>query len=349
MKNGWKKMVGTMMAGCLAAATVIGAVDVINKPETVSAAQSNPFQNDKLVDTSPIKVAAVNAESVNYDLQAGLKKADIITKEAKRAGATLVAFPELWLPGFMNGSPNGLKGKQPKPFQKYVDNSIEVGSKEWKALLKIADVNNVYLAMSFSEKTKDKHLYMSQVLIDPNGKVIDKRSKINPSGDERNYFSDAPMKDNQNVVNTPLGRIGQLSCGEHQKPMMTFNMMAQAENIHIASWPYNSSKGIWWEKYHMDMTNSAYYAVNSGAWVIMPSVGRSAIINGLGEIMAEKDSKDGHFAIATIDRAPFKNVQFQNEWYSYNVLGLIEQNYKGTKEPKEPVETLNQPDYTKIK
>ncbi len=340
------------MVGCLAAATVIGAADVINKPETVSAAQSNPFQNEKLVDTTPIKVAAVSADTERFNLKAGLIKADKITKEAKKAGAILVAFPEVWLPGFINGEPDP-DGMPPKPFQKYIDNSIEVGSKEWKALLKIADDNNVYLSMSFSEKnTKTKRLYMTQVLINPEGKVIDKRSKINPSGGERTYFSDVPMKDNLNVVNTALGRIGQLSCGEHFKPMMTFPMMAQAENIHIASWPLNNpdNDGNFWFNYHLNMVNSSYYAQNSGAWVIAPGIGKAAIFNGGGEIVAESDNRNSDFAIAEIDRAPFKKyVQFQNEWYSYNVLGLIEQNYKGPHKPKKPVETLNQPNYTKFK
>lgn len=318
---------------------------------SLSQSTADLLKNDLLVDTSPIMVAAVNAESELFDLQAGLVKADRITSAAKDAGAILVVFPELWLPGFINGSPVGKRGMPPKPFKNYLDNSLEEGTPEWHALLKIAKDHQVYLSIGIAEKNiKEKHLYMTQLLIGPNGTVLDKRSKINPSGDERNYFSDVPMNGNLRVVNTPLGRIGQLSCGEHFRAHMTFNMMAQAENIHIAAWPYNivEGEGVWWEKYHMNMINSAYYAENSGAWTILAAVGRSAIFNADGEIVVEADNCDSDFAIAEIDRSAFNSISRKNSYYTYNIISLIKENYPQQVDSDAAVEELNQPDVTKV-
>ncbi|MDF9844765.1 MULTISPECIES: nitrilase-related carbon-nitrogen hydrolase [unclassified Paenibacillus] len=298
----------------------------MSRPDTVS------FMNDQLVNTTPIKVAAVNAESAaNYNLQAGLKKADKIIKEAKEAGAILVAFPELWLPGFMNGgNKRKTKGVPPERFQDYIDHSIEEGSAEWTSVLELAKDNEIYLSMSISEKnTTNAALYMTQLLISPDGKVLDKRSKINPSGGERSYFADMPIAENLNVVNTPLGRIGQLSCGEHLKPLMTYPMMAQAENIHVVAFPYNilGDEAEWWETYNLNKTVASYYALASGSWTILTSVGTSAIINGVGEVIAEADNQNSNFAIAEIERTTFNNMDKRTNNFSSQVLELIEETY----------------------
>ncbi len=316
-----------------------------------SSFAAETIQNELLTDTSPIKVAAINAAPVRFDVEASLKKADRLVKEAKAQGAVLVAFPELWLPGFINGDPQYAMGMPPKPFSKYVDNSIEVGSKEWKELLKIASDNHVYLSMGISEKnTKTKNLYMTQILVGSDGVVIDKRSKINPSRGERGFFSDAPMADNLKVVNTPLGRIGQLSCGEHFKVLMTYNMMAQHENIHIAAWPYNltARDKLWREQYWLHMVNTASYASNSNAWTIMPSIGRATIFDNNGFIIAQADNTNSNFVIAEIDRSGFKSTDGKSDPISYNTLSLLRKHYPGPHEPKEAVETLSAPDYTKI-
>lgn len=302
-----------------------------------------------------MKVAAVGADSKKFDLKAGLVEAERIVKEAKAEGAELVAFPELWLPGFINGSPAGCCGEPPKDFSVYVDNAIEQGDEAWKELLKIADENDVYLSMGFAEKTSaTKQLFMGSVLAGPAGEVFDTHRKIRPSGDERTYFSDVPTAAEEfEVVNTPLGRIGTLSCAENFRAHMTFNMMSQAENIHIAAWPYNlpnDQKGEWWEKFNMNMISSAYYAQNSGSWVLAPSVGTASIYNGNGEIVAQAHKSEHDFAIATVDREPFKETQWQtkNYGYDYNTLSLIEKSFPLQRQPEQPAEELNKPDYSKI-
>src|SRR3569623_530825 len=39
------------------------------------------------------------------------------------------------------------------------------------------------------------------------------------------------------VGDTPVGRVGQLICGENTNPLARYALMAQAEQIHISSWP----------------------------------------------------------------------------------------------------------------
>jgi aliphatic nitrilase len=39
------------------------------------------------------------------------------------------------------------------------------------------------------------------------------------------------------VVDTPVGRIGGLNCGENTNPLARYALIAQGEQIHISSWP----------------------------------------------------------------------------------------------------------------
>lgn len=41
----------------------------------------------------------------------------------------------------------------------------------------------------------------------------------------------------QNVVQTPIGRVGGLQCFEHLQPLLKYHTYFQREQIHVASWP----------------------------------------------------------------------------------------------------------------
>ena len=50
--------------------------------------------------SSTVRVAVTQHEPVWLDLQGTVKKTCTIIKEASKAGAKLVAFPEVWIPGY---------------------------------------------------------------------------------------------------------------------------------------------------------------------------------------------------------------------------------------------------------
>jgi nitrilase len=50
--------------------------------------------------TSTIKAAAVQSEPAWLDLQASVRKTCSLITEAAQNGAKIVAFPELWIPGY---------------------------------------------------------------------------------------------------------------------------------------------------------------------------------------------------------------------------------------------------------
>lgn len=95
----------------------------------------------------------------------------------------------------------------------YINNSMVVGSPQWKSLLAAAKQNNIYLALGYSERTNSS-IYMAQAIISNTGTVLHRRHKVRPSGGERNIWSDGQMSGIR-AIDTPYGRWGILECWEY--------------------------------------------------------------------------------------------------------------------------------------
>lgn len=272
--------------------------------------------------TQPFGVAAVNVAAPAFDLTGGLALAGDIVAEAAAAGASLVAFPELWLPAFING----VTDLPPADFQVYIDNSIEVGSPEWEQLRGIARDHRVHLSMGFSER-RGHRLYMSQVLIGSDGDVLSLRSKLKPSGEERDFFSDVPSDGALEVTDTELGTISQLLCSENYQPRMTMPILGQKADLHIAAYPKNSlHMPTFLFSYDWQETVIKHLAVTGGRWVILTSVGRAAIVDTNGRLVATADGGPTRFAFATIDPDTFDPAanSFTRKYFTRDALDQLD-------------------------
>lgn len=94
----------------------------------------------------------------------------------------------------------------------YIDNSLVIGGEEWQRLVGAIASERVWAMLAFSEREGD-HIYMAQALISPDGVIVHHRRKLRPSGSERDIFSDGTMEQIK-VVETGIGRVGMLQCGE---------------------------------------------------------------------------------------------------------------------------------------
>ncbi|PYI10922.1 aliphatic nitrilase [Aspergillus sclerotiicarbonarius CBS 121057] len=219
-------------------------------------------------------------------IQAGL---DLI-REAKAAGAELIAFPELWFPGFPKWREQNNWRKTHLP--SYIENSLEMGSPEWQSLMDGIKSAGIWTALGFSERA-GQSIFMSQALISPEGEVVMHRRKLRPSGSERDMFSDGTV-DQLQVRNTPLGRVGMLQCAEQFYPSMTFIMAAQRPKLHIGAWPMaldfdDDSDSIFYNA-SLVTRGAGSYALNSGAYVLMPAVGYCFVYDPLMQIVAHMDN-----------------------------------------------------------
>ncbi|KAG9501716.1 hypothetical protein J7337_007407 [Fusarium musae] len=186
------------------------------------------------VNTNLVKAAVVQAEPVWFDLAGTVTKTCDLIKDAASRGARIIAFPELWVPGY----PAWIwaRSMDLEMVVRYTENSLGLDSSEMQDIKSSAAENNIVVCLGFSERSGNS-LYIAQCITNSDGEVVMARRKLKPFHIERTIFGDGHGPSLDNVALTSVGRVGQLSCGEHFNPLTNFNTFSQREQIHCAAWP----------------------------------------------------------------------------------------------------------------
>ena len=74
------------------------------------------------------------------------------------------------------------------------------------------------------------------MLIGPDGAVLNLHRKLVPTFFEKLIWANGDAR-GLRVVQTQLGRIGMLICGENTNPLSRFALMAEGEQVHISTYP----------------------------------------------------------------------------------------------------------------
>lgn len=191
---------------------------------------------DRTTAHTSFKVAAVQAAPVPFDVAASVVKAIGLIDEAASQGATLIAFPETWLPGYPNFLWLGPPGWSMQFVPKYNANSITRDGPELKALAVAARRAGIDVVMGYSERDHGS-LYMGQSFISRDGSIHFTRRKLKPTHVERALFGEGDGSDIIVTTNADGVRVGALNCYEHIQPLLKFAMHSQHEQIHVAGWP----------------------------------------------------------------------------------------------------------------
>ena len=93
----------------------------------------------------------------------------------------------------------------------YRENSLASDSDEMRRIREAARENAIYVSLGYSE-IDFATLYISQVLISPTGEVLNHRRKIKPTHVEKLVYGDGAGDTFKSVVQTDIGRVGQLNC-----------------------------------------------------------------------------------------------------------------------------------------
>ncbi|WP_321893218.1 carbon-nitrogen hydrolase family protein [Paraburkholderia tropica] len=218
------------------------------------------------------KAAVVQAVPAFLDLDAGVDKTIRLIDDAARQGASLIAFPETWLPGYpfhvWLDTPAWSMSKG--YVQRYFDNSLTYDGEHAMALREAAARNRMTVVLGLSERSGGS-LYIAQWIIGPDGATIAKRRKLRPTHLERTVFGDGDGSDLA-VHHTALGRLGALCCWEHLQPLSKFAMYSQHEQVHVAAWPsfslYEFAHAL---SYQTNNAASQVYAVEGSCFVLAPS------------------------------------------------------------------------------
>jgi nitrilase len=191
------------------------------------------------------RVAIAQAE-VQPSLDAGVQATLRLIREARDAGATLVVFPETWLPGYPVWldvcRDVALWDHEPvkRVFRRMAEESVVVPGPVTEALGAAAKEAGVVLVVGVTERidagSAHGTLYNAVLTFDADGRLANHHRKLVPTYTERMVWGLGDA-DGLTAVSTKVGRVGALVCWEHWMPLARQAMHDSGEDLHVALWP----------------------------------------------------------------------------------------------------------------
>ncbi len=183
------------------------------------------------------KVAAVQAAPVFLDTHATIDKACALIREAAGQGASLVVFPEVFVPAYPYWSWVGTPVAASPWFQKLCEAAVEVPGPQVARLAQAARDCGVHVAIGINERTARSVslLYNTMLLIGPDGTLLNRHRKLVPTWAEKLTWANGDGA-GLRVQQTAVGPVGMLACGENTNTLARFSLLAQGELVHLASY-----------------------------------------------------------------------------------------------------------------
>jgi nitrilase len=184
------------------------------------------------------KVAACHASSVFLDASKSIDKACDLIAETAKAGASLVAFPESFVPGFPVWAALQAPILSHDFFMAMAAQALRIDGPEIAKVRMAAKRHDVLVSLGITEGTAASVgcLWNSNILIGPDGAILNHHRKLVPTFYEKLVWANGDGR-GLTVVDSRIGRIGMLICGENTNPLARYTLMAQGEQVHISSYP----------------------------------------------------------------------------------------------------------------
>jgi nitrilase len=187
-----------------------------------------------------VKVAAVQAASVFLDREGSTEKACRLIREAGKAGARVIGFPEGFIPAhpvwYHHHAATGTLAN--KLAVELFKNSVEIPGPQSEALGQAARDANAYVTMGVCEKLPNTTgtMFNTQIYFGPDGSIIRKHQKIMPTVGERIVHMGG-YGDTFRAFQSEFGPMSGLICGENSNPLAVFALIAEGTRVHVMSWP----------------------------------------------------------------------------------------------------------------
>ena len=184
------------------------------------------------------KVAAAHAAPIFLDTEKSVEKACSIIEEAANNGASLIGFPEAFVPGFPVWAALEAPIRTHELFKRLAASAIEIDGPELAQIRQTARRKGILVSLGFTEGTTASVgcLWNSNVLIAADGSILNHHRKLVPTFYEKLIWANGDGS-GLRVSSTELGRIGMLICGENTNPLARYALMAEGEQVHISSYP----------------------------------------------------------------------------------------------------------------
>ena len=160
--------------------------------------------------------------------------------EAASNGASLVIFPEAFLPGYpawiwrLRPGTDGAISSRIHGL--LLENSVRLDRGDLLALTNAARKHALTVICGVDERDVEfggGTLYNTVVIVSPEGTILNRHRKLMPTNPERMVWG---LGDGSGlkVVDTPVGRIGSLICWENFMPLARYALYAQGIEIYVA-------------------------------------------------------------------------------------------------------------------
>jgi aliphatic nitrilase len=218
-----------------------------------------------------VKAAAVQLSPVLYSREGTVDKVVRKIHELSQQGVQFATFPETvipYYPYFSFVQPPFLNIGGPEQ-RKLLDQAVTVPSPATDAISKAAKQARVVVSIGVNEPDGGS-LYNTQLLFSADGTLLQRRRKISPTYHERMIWGQGDGS-GLRVVDSDVGRIGQLACWEHYNPLARYAMMADGEQIHSAMYPGSIFGDLFTQQTEINIRQhaleSACFVVCATAWL----------------------------------------------------------------------------------
>ena len=184
------------------------------------------------------RAAAVQAAPVFLDREATISRlADWVTK-ARDVGAELVVFGESFIPAFPLWNMLYAPVDQHAFYRRLFENAVEIPGPQVEQLGAIARRHGVVLSVGVTEKGSVSMgaMWNTNLIFGTDGRLLNRHRKLVPTWAEKLTWSNGDAS-HLRVEPTAVGRLGALICGENTNTLARFALLAQGEQVHIATYP----------------------------------------------------------------------------------------------------------------
>lgn len=185
----------------------------------------------------PYLAAAVQAAPVLLDPDATTAKACDLIAEASRNGASLVAFPEVFVAGYpyWNWLVSPLEGSA--WFARLHEASVTVPGPHVSQICTSAREHGVHVVIGVNERSPIGvgTIFNSLLTIDDRGEIIGHHRKLVPTWAEKLTWTPGDAS-GLRVLDTAIGPLGVLACGENTNPLARFALLAEGELVHVSAY-----------------------------------------------------------------------------------------------------------------
>ena len=187
----------------------------------------------------PFKVASVQAAPVFMDREATVEKACRLIAEAAGNGARLIVLPEVFIPAYPDwiwNLPAGRIAENRALYGKLLEAAVAVPSEATQRLCAAAKAAGAYVVVGINERNdaeSGRSLYNSRLYINDAGTILGCHRKLVPTLSERTvwgYGGTGSME----LFDTPLGKLGGLTCWENYMPLARYSLYAQGISLYVA-------------------------------------------------------------------------------------------------------------------